>query len=565
MHSISTNLLRAPTRPTRMLLCATALITVVMLLWIYTLSHSGGTHGLSPIFFYLFTVGDYAGLECMLVILLAAALISRRFPTLPVLAWVGDYPEGIAAASAVMLSCGAWWVYRHTPLSMDEYSAFFQSEVFAAGRLAGQFPPAFIDWLIPRGFQNYFLGVAHDTGRVTSMYWPSFALLMTPFTWLGVPWICNPVLSAATVLSVHHLARRIFGDRDSAGLAVLLTVASPVFFADGISYYSMSAHLLANTLYALLLIAPTPRKAFGAGLIGSVALTLHNPVPHLLFALPWIVSVFRSPAEWRTALALAAGYLPLCLLVGLGWFLLTTPSGHEVARMTTPFAWPTSAGLLARLAGIVKLWAWAVPGLLILAVIGGWKWRHDRTCLLLASSALLTLLGYVFVPFDLGHGWGYRYFHSAWIALPILAAAAAARPPRSTVNVGGNAGEFRQGGMFEGCPTLTFIVASALLSLVVSMGLRAVQIHNFVVWHQSQVPAYAGTEHHVVILDTRATFYGRDLIQNDPWLRENTIMMITHGAQADVGMMRANFPQMHEVYADRFGSVWSAAGLEPSK
>ncbi|MGG2305238.1 hypothetical protein ACE4Z6_27835, partial [Salmonella enterica] len=73
-----------------------------------------------------------------------------------------------------------------------------------------------------------------------------------------------------------------------AGLAILLTVASPVFFANGISYYSMPAHLFANALYALLLIDPTPRRAFAAGLLGSIALTLHNPVPHLLFALPWI-------------------------------------------------------------------------------------------------------------------------------------------------------------------------------------------------------------------------------------------------------------------------------------
>ncbi len=548
-------------RPARTLFFAAMLFTAVLLLWIWQLSHRGGTHGLSPIFFYLFTVGDYAGLECLLVILLAAALVPSRFPTQGVLAWLGNNPGWVAAASALVISGGAWQVYRHAPLSMDEYSAFFQSEVFAAGHLAGQFPPPLLDWLIPRGFQNYFLRVVHDTGRVASTYWPSFALLLAPFTWLGVPWVCNPLISAATVLSVHRLAWRIFGDIESAGLAVLLTVASPVFFAEGISYYSMPAHLLANTLYALLLIAPTPRKAFAAGLVGSVALTLHNPVPHLLFALPWIVFVLRRPGGWRTAIALAAGYLPLSLLLGLGWFLLTTPSGQEVARLTTPFAWPTSAGLLARGVGIAKLWAWAVPGVLLLAVIGAWKWRRDNACLLLASSALLTLLGYTFVPFDQGHGWGYRYFHSAWMALPILAVAATRRPPADLAR--GNSGECPPAGLFEENAARTFIVVCALLSLLGATALRAFQIHDFIVRHQSQVPAYSGIEHRVVILDTRTTFYGRDLVQNDPWLRENTITLITHGPQADADMMRANFPRMREVYADRFGSVWSAAGLEP--
>jgi len=62
----------------------------------------------------------------------------------------------------------------------------------------------------------------------------------------------------------------------------------------------------------------------------------------------------------------------------------------------------------------------------------------------------------------------------------------------------------------------------------------------------------------VVILDTRHTFYGRDLVQNDPWLRDPVTMMITHGADADSAMMHAEYPRLNRVYADRFGTVWSA-------
>jgi hypothetical protein len=63
----------------------------------------------------------------------------------------------------------------------------------------------------------------------------------------------------------------------------------------------------------------------------------------------------------------------------------------------------------------------------------------------------------------------------------------------------------------------------------------------------------------VIILDTRRSFYGRDLVQNDPWLRDNVIVMITHGQQADAAAMQENYPEMHRVYADQSGSVWSAA------
>jgi len=194
----------------------------------------------------------------------------------------------------------------------------------------------------------------------------------------------RPQISALTLLSVHRLALKIFEDRESAGLAVLLTVASPVFFADGISYYSMPAHLLANTVFVLLLLDPTPRRAFAAGVIGSLALTLHNPVPHMLFAAPWIVSILRRPGGLPTAGFLFAGYFPLCVLLGLGWFFFSSNLTHEgvkllsgesstadtLVRMGSAFALPTSTILLARVIAIAKLWLWAVPGLLVLAAFG---------------------------------------------------------------------------------------------------------------------------------------------------------------------------------------------------
>jgi hypothetical protein len=187
------------------------------------------------------------------------------------------------------------------------------------------------------------------------------------------------------------------------------------------------------------------------------------------------------------------------------------------------------------------------------------------------TSALLTLAGYVFVPFDQGHGWGYRYFHSAWMALPILAAAAvtprparliaaAVAPPQTRLAAAADRMASRA---FEDIATRTFLVACALFSLIAGTGLRALQIRDFIAKHQSQMPGYAGTEHRVIILDTRRSFYGRDLVQNDPWLRDDVIVMITHGQQADAAAMQENYPEMHRVYTDQSGSVWSAAKPQP--
>jgi hypothetical protein len=541
-------------------------ITAAATLTIFSGINYLGTHpiptGLTTIYVVLFERLDYWGTVALLLILICAALIpAARIPCSSILRYLGDHPNIVAGCSFVMLCAGALLVYQNHPLAMDEYAQFFQSRVFAGGHLAGHFPAPLLDWLIPEGFQNYFLFVSKQTGAVASAYWPGFALLLTPFTFAGIPWACNPLISSLTLIVVHRLALRLFDDREAAGLAVLLTIASPVFFANGISYYSMPAHLLANASFALLLTDPTPRRTFAAGLVGSVALTLHNPVPHMLFALPWLIWLATRPRGIRLLAVAGAGYLPLCILFGLGWFWFTvtlretnlnaataaSAQLEHVQRLGQAFALPDSKVFLARLIGFAKIWVWAVPGLLVLAGVGVWRQRANVSCRLFLACALTTFIGFMFIPVDQGHGWGFRYFHTAWIALPLLAAGAMTHTADGT----------QRAGFFAGDETRGFIVACALLTLLFGVGFRAWQIHDFMTKDLAQLPAYAGTGRRVVILDPALTFYGADLVQNDPWLRGEVTLMITRGDPDDEMMMRAHFPEMHRVYADRFGVVWS--------
>jgi hypothetical protein len=553
------------------LLLVGAIVTLGILLWTRQLRQGGDMHGLATIFFVLFADNDYPGAVCALLILVGALFGFRCLPGRRFVHWAGDQPIIVAIIVAALLALGTLFIYHDHPLAMDEYAAYFQSRVFAAGRLHGAFPAAQLDWLIPRGFQDYFLNVSRATGNVAESYWPGFALLLTPFTWAGVPWLCNPVISALTLLVIHRLALEMFDDREAAGFALLLTIASPVIFASGISYYSMPAHLLANSVFALLLVRPTPLRAAAAGVVGSLALTLHNPVPHMLFAAPWLVWVATRPGGMRLLASLIAGYLPLCLLLGLGWFLfsgqllgegLASVAGpaaplHRLQHMLETFSPPDATVVLARLIGVAKTWVWAVPGLMILAAAGAIRWRRDALCRLFAASALLTLLGYFLVPVDQGHGWGYRYFHSAWMALPLLATAALFRPVRSRGD------DDPQSRLFEDGETKGFVAACLVLTLVFGVGFRAWQVEGFVARDMSQVPHYTGTERRIVILDTRHAFYGGDLVQNDPWLRLNEIRMYSHGAAADERMMAQYYPELHRVYADRYGTVWSRASGPP--
>src|SRR5262249_7576424 len=142
--------------------------------------------------------------------------------------------------------------------------------------------------------------------------------------------------------------------------------------------------------------------------------------------------------------------------------------------MLAVFNLPTATVFLARAIGVAKVWVWAVPGLLILACYGAVRERGNKICLLLTASALLTLVGYVLVPPDQGHGWGYRYFHSAWMALPLLAAAALYRPAHVS-------GETRPViSVFESNEARGFVATCIVLTLVLGTGFRAWQMQRFI-------------------------------------------------------------------------------------
>jgi hypothetical protein len=164
----------------------------------------------------------------------------------------------------------------------------------------------------------------------------------------------------------------------------------------------------------------------------------------------------------------------------------------------------------------------------------------------------------MFVPVDQGHGWGYRYFHSAWLVLPLLAAAflysatKEASRPEQPVPEPASLGDVR-----------AYVVACALLSLFAGVGLRASQMNGFLTSHLSQYPHYAGTEPRIVV-QSGVGFYAYDLVQNDPFLRQDVVRMINIGEDATADAIKRHFPTYHRVYADQYGQVWSAAPTSSS-
>ena len=504
-----------------------------------------------PMFERLFAFYDNWGavLAIAIVVLVWCSPALRRWGQQLARA-MGEQPLPTALITFVILAFGARFAYHAHALAMDESAPLAQAYAFAQGRLSWTLPPELLDRMIPEGFRGSFLAVDRLSGETASMYWPGFAALLTPFAWAGVPWLLNPLLTAATLLLIHALALRIIGSREAAGWALLFTLGSPVIAANGISFYSMPAHLAANLLYALLLLDARPRRAFAAGLVGGLALVLHNPVPHLLFAVPWGVWLVLDRSRWPALGALLAGYLP-GIAVTAAWpaFVdhiapVAATSPHESLRelaavkLGQALALPQYQTVLYRLAGTWKLWLWSVPGLLILAFAGAR--RMDGPLARLAACALLTYAGYWLVPVDQGHGWGYRYMHSGWAALPLLAAALMVAEPASSAS--GRAWRAWAGGL-------------AVASLVLANTLRLVQVESVLSEHLAQLMPAPATGHWVRFVTPRRGLYSWDIIQNVPG-RDQVLTLMSFGAGSDRQLMAERFPAAVPVVADGRGSLW---------
>lgn len=540
--------------------CAVGTALVHLVLW-----RSADVEGLSLIFTYLLRVYDAHGNFVLMAVVAGAFVLRRRPDALWLVRFAAERPWTIAALMFALLSLGSLFVYRAYPVSMDEYAALFQAKVFAAGKLSGTFPPELLDRLIPRIHQGTFLSVSRSTGAVAETYLPGFALLLAPFAWLGVPWAANPLIGALTIPAIHRLTLRITASREAAGWAVLLTAASPAFIVTSISFYSMAAHLLLNVLYALLLLSPSVPRALLAGLIGSLALVLHQPVPHLVFGFAFVLWLLVRPRSAAVLTALFVGYLP-SLAVAIGWQQHLADLGGAV-QAAAPATEPSSAlldnirgrlatatlpsrlAIEARIAGFSKDWTWSAPALLVLALYGYRSARAQTSVKLLGAALAVTFFAYFLFPLDQGHGWGDRYLYSAWFALPVLGAVALAASPDRQVN------ELR-----------SMAAWAIVFSLLVVDGFRLLQVHGFIGRQLAQVPPLARTveRKEVIFIHPTAGFYAHDMVQNDPFLRGRRITMVFDRQDNVAALMAARFPGYRKIEEGSWGERWTAVGDSPA-
>ncbi|MFC5300297.1 hypothetical protein [Azospira restricta] len=484
-----------------------------------------------------------------------------RIPYRKVLARIGEHPGAIGLSVFAALSLLSPLIYQGRPLSTDEYLLWFQAHTFAQGKLFATYPREWLHHLLIS--PDLFL-TDWGKGTILSPYWPGFSLLLAPFAALGVPWMCNPALTGLSVFLLAAIARELFAESETRGAVLLLALASTCFLLNGVTFYAMPAHLLFNALFTWLVVRPSTGRLFLAGVAGSVALVLHNPLPHILYATPWALwLLFRRPFDWKQPTALLAGYLPLSLILGVGWAILRLNSSCPLpcggALPAAPIAANSTAGLSAfatsafvlpnldilewRTVGFVKLVLSSAPALILLACIA--PVTKDVRLRCLAASALLTLAGYFFIPFDQGFGWGNRYFHPAWLTLPLLATATLQGWTRTAPE----------------SPSYNKVMRAALLCLITLVPTKALIMYFHTKEHWSHLPPHTGASSEIIFKNSYGN-WGLFLVQNPPDLSGAPTIFVSLGRRRDIEFLRTNFPDAKFIGSNLYGTTYQ---LPPSQ
>jgi hypothetical protein len=296
-------------------------------------------------------------------------------------------------------------------------------------------------------------------------------------------------------------ARRLWpNDQSRAWLAVGFLALSSQFLFMAMTGYAMPAHLAMNLLWIYAYLRNDRAGWLAAPLVGVIALGLHNPFPHALFVTPFLFHLLLQ-RRWRWTFYFAAVYL-----AGIAvWYTWAQQVTAELAggSLFDSFAMPSLLMLSVQHLSLTVMLTWQTPLLAVLLVWVAFSWRSltdIEKCL--AAGIVLPFLLFLFYPATQGHGWGYRY------VFPVL----------GNMALLGTSGAERMRAALGGAAVRRLVIASALVTVFVQLPVRAWQIEHYVRPFIEAHDYVAHLDADVVIVDPTSSWYGIDLVRNDPFL-----------------------------------------------
>ncbi len=427
--------------------------------------------------------------------------------------WMCCLAAAVAVASAAF--AGWWLIYQQYPLSMDEYWANFDAQIFGHGRIMAEIAPK---------WRPFAAAMAPTWRLVTpgnqfwaSTYLPMNAAFRALFGALGSTALAGPFWAALSIVLVFDLARGFWPDRrDAAFVAAILLATSSQVIVTAMSPYAMSAHLALNLAWLWLFRRKSAWTQPAAALVAFAATGLHQLVFHPLFAGPFVAQLWVQ-GRWSRAAFHTAAYAVIGVFWLSYWDLMFAAQGFAAGAAHAAVAHGASANAVKHLFepnavslmadNGLRLMLWQNPLTLPLALIGaGASWRMWRGPMVPLIAGLLATVGLLLAvtPFQ-GHGWGYRYLHGFLGSLCLLAAFAWIKLTEGT----GEVDKPRAWAAFA---------AATVFAVAVWLPLRLYQVHDFIRPYARSMAAIEHAPADVVIVDAAGLWYADDLVRNDPFL-----------------------------------------------
>ncbi|MCR6497335.1 hypothetical protein LJB71_14695 [Thermomonas sp. S9] len=271
-------------------------------------------------------------------------------------------------------------------------------------------------------------------------------------------------------------------------------------------------------------------------------------MPHALFALPVLLWRHGTHSAADVCPRSCSATCPCCscycsaeLLATDAMGLRQAPTGAQhltligawTRKLAGLFVLPTPALLTVRAYALWKTLIWTAPGLVLLACVQRPASAIER---LLLAAFVLMFAFYFFIPFDQGHGWGYRYLHPAWGLIPVATAVAATRAMPGKIAL----------------PALA--LAAGLLATPVFLWTTRATISEAI----AMQPPVSGDAMSYVFVADRPNLYTMDLVRNYPADRGYVLRMVGTDFAADRALVRKLAPNARLLHADERGATWSA-------
>jgi hypothetical protein len=270
--------------------------------------------------------------------------------------------------------------------------------------------------------------------------------------------LVNPILAAIAVLSLAGASTRLWpGDVRRGRMAILYLATSTQFLLVSMTPHAWAAHLSFNLLWLYLVLRDDRAGLAAAPWVGVAALGLQSPLPHALFAAPFLLRLLRTRR---------VGWIAYyCAVYGVGALAL-----HERMPLAIASAGPGGAlGLLSQAGAdryvaagldLPLLLTWQAPAMALFLVVAMIVVRSLKPAERdLLAGLVLTFAFYALFGERDGHDWGYRHIYPVLGSAALLAGSA-------TVTVAGQRG---------GALVSRLVMVSVAVALLVQLPLRAVR------------------------------------------------------------------------------------------